>query len=321
MTHSQRCPSHLVPAPEVMEGPVIHPARHWGGNSETWRYAQWRLRGSEYEQSIDHKVSSFSSCNINNDIDCGPKTWKRGRDTSDSKSTSPHQIHIRRTAKTSPSLRVSKRARREGHQDSQPQTEPSPLWQLTEHEQVSIFCVLVVITLEHLGTSGMSEDETDIEEIPSRERGDPLHQRKWVRRVEPLWRSNDVKIVLMEIDHHYCKWLPVGKASPGNTPGERLLDATRTDGKRFICGLPHNVYDNLWLSQRTGVQWTILQVRPTWSPQWSNTLQVNITDSWALCTDDLEESNTFVIGWQSVLEYTFFIPQFLQVFRLYFWRP
>jgi len=104
----------------------------------------------------------------------------------------------------------------------------------------------------------MSEDETDIEETPSREQGDPLHQCKRVRWVELAWQSKDVTLVLRELDHHYHEQFSVGNACPGNSPRERLVDAYRTNQGHVIHSLPHNFYDETWLSHRTNVQNNIL---------------------------------------------------------------
>ena len=112
----------------------------------------------------------------------------------------------------------------------------------------------------------MSEDETDIEDTPSREHGDPLRQRKRVRRVELAWRSMEVGLVLRELDHYYREQYPVGMARPGNSPRERLVDARRVDQGRVVHGLPHNFYNEMWLSHKTAVQRNILGVEPTWSP-------------------------------------------------------
>lgn len=121
--------------------------------------------------------------------------------------------------------------------------------------------------VKFLGPTGMSDDDTDIDEIPSRERGDLLRQRKRLRRVELAWRSRDVEEVLRELDHHHREQVPLGKGAPGNPPSERILEAKSAETRRIVPRLPRNFYDQEWLSQRSSVQVNMLDITSDWLPE------------------------------------------------------
>jgi hypothetical protein len=106
----------------------------------------------------------------------------------------------------------------------------------------------------------MSEDETDIEEIPRRSR-DPIRQRKRFRRVELGFRSSDVGKLLRDLDNHHREKLPLGSAPSGNPPSERILAPQRTDWNRVVKGLPKNFYSETWLSRLTNLRRQCLQMK------------------------------------------------------------
>ncbi|KAF8584299.1 hypothetical protein K439DRAFT_1567690 [Ramaria rubella] len=98
-----------------------------------------------------------------------------------------------------------------------------------------------------LGTTGMSGDETNIEETPARP-DEPLHQWHRFHRVKLGFQSAEVTKVLHTIDHqyreHHALWL--GNARPRNTPHEQILEPLRTDWTKEVEGLPHNFYNKTW---------------------------------------------------------------------------
>ncbi|KAJ7823315.1 hypothetical protein B0H14DRAFT_2518672 [Mycena olivaceomarginata] len=91
-----------------------------------------------------------------------------------------------------------------------------------------------VSMLELLGVDGMSSDESGQED-----------DRDEYKILAPLWRASEVAPWLRMFDtiHRILRAVGNPQAQQGTFPHRRILTNAKSRNKKFVAGLPHNVYD------------------------------------------------------------------------------
>ncbi|KAF8154394.1 hypothetical protein K438DRAFT_1483961, partial [Mycena galopus ATCC 62051] len=94
--------------------------------------------------------------------------------------------------------------------------------------------------LEQLGVDGMSSDESGEED-----------DRHGYKILMPLWRAPEVAPWLRIFDtvHNILRRAGDPQALRGSFPHRRILTNKKSTSKKFIAGLPLNVYDSAWMGQ------------------------------------------------------------------------
>ncbi|KAJ7872355.1 hypothetical protein B0H14DRAFT_2502796 [Mycena olivaceomarginata] len=93
--------------------------------------------------------------------------------------------------------------------------------------------------LELLGVDGMSSDESGQED-----------DRDEYKILAPLWRASEVAPWLRMFDtiHRILRAVGNPQAQQGTFPHRRILTNAKSRNKKFVAGLPHNVYDQAWIA-------------------------------------------------------------------------
>ncbi|KAJ7818854.1 hypothetical protein B0H14DRAFT_2372937, partial [Mycena olivaceomarginata] len=96
-----------------------------------------------------------------------------------------------------------------------------------------------VSMLELLGVDGMSSDESGQED-----------DRDEYKILAPLWRASEVAPWLRMFDtiHRILRAVGNPQAQQGMFPHRRILTNAKSRNKKFVAGLPHNVYDQAWIA-------------------------------------------------------------------------
>jgi hypothetical protein len=114
--------------------------------------------------------------------------------------------------------------------------------------------------LTRLGSGGISDDETEIDELPSDNTAARHLHLKTVRRIRLPWLNTSISYLLEAVDSY--KMEPIvsrARDSRGNVSYQREYTARRTDDRKSVVGLPCNWYDAEWYSRRTRAEKARLQ--------------------------------------------------------------
>jgi hypothetical protein len=102
--------------------------------------------------------------------------------------------------------------------------------------------------LEQLGVDGMSSDES----------GDDEDQHEY-KILAPLWRAQEVAPWLRVFDtiHNILRTVGDPQALRGSFPHRRILTSKKSENKKFVAGLPHNVYNQTWAAKEQLTQYIL----------------------------------------------------------------
>jgi len=113
--------------------------------------------------------------------------------------------------------------------------------------------------LERLGVVGMSSDESDLDELPRYPRARLENPRYYVLR--PQWRAEALGDWLHIFDSvHMVTRRSQSGGSRGALPHLRLYNAQSpkfSESKSFVRALPINAYNDVWLSNKHGSEYTV----------------------------------------------------------------
>lgn len=106
--------------------------------------------------------------------------------------------------------------------------------------------------LQRIGVNGMSEDESDGDDLPSFPEVRSRAPRYYV--IQPTWRSKELTAWLQIFDSmHVVTRRMTGEPSRGAYPRQRIYNYTPVRTSRsttYVSHLPSNAYDNQWLSSQ-----------------------------------------------------------------------
>jgi hypothetical protein len=112
-----------------------------------------------------------------------------------------------------------------------------------------------VAILQRLGVEGMSDDESDVEEMQTRQRP----PRYFV--IQPAWRAKALTSWLQIFDSvHILLRRTDGEPSQGAFPRQRIYNYRPqrfSRAKKYVSHLPLNTYDKRWLSTIHNIDFSV----------------------------------------------------------------